>query len=523
MNEQKRPQNTPPAASPDPPAGLPPSVRDLAELGIVTAVYPRSLWPADDSWIFVCRDSSGRHLGAVGPTGLPRPWSGLVWTQRVDLADGRRFWKGPLSGANADALRQELDWCRPMVIGYTDSFGFGDRLGLASPGHLRVLDGYQVKPVLAQQSVRELERTRRTADEVLDAATVAVFQEGFRLGFGADADHLKQPADVVRFAQAGYTMFTFDPGDAVVADADRLSLEEAREHAVPVLSSVLGETVAACLDAFAGRDLRLADGSSLRPEAGDVLKAVVKYGRVVARVAELNKVLAGVRSTGSYEVELSVDETDSPTTPFEHFWLVRSLKRLGVRLASLAPRFAGAMEKGVDFRGRLEDFRRDWHRHAAVARTLGPYKLSLHSGSDKFSLYPVLAEHPSAFHVKTAGTSYLEALRAAGRIEPQLLAEILDFSRELYTETRHSYHVSAALDRVPPSAGLQPGQLAALLDDDDARQVFHVAFGAVLSATESDGSSRFRHRLVQLLDRNEETHFSFLRDRFVRHLEPLAR
>src|SRR5690606_34105975 len=108
-----------------------------------------------------------------------------------------------------------------------------------------------------------------------------------------------------------------------------------------------------------------------------------------------------------------VDETSYPTKLVEHAYVALELRRLGVEVVSLAPRFVGRFEKGVDFRaddsGDLAELTRTLAGHAGIARALGPYKLSLHSGSDKFSVYPAIAEATGGLvHLKTAGTSYLE-------------------------------------------------------------------------------------------------------------------
>jgi hypothetical protein len=92
------------------------------------------------------------------------------------------------------------------------------------------------------------------------------------------------------------------------------------------------------------------------------------------------------------ELEFSVDETDNPTSHAEHAYIANELKRLGVEWVSLAPRFVGRFEKGVDYIGDLAVFEEDVNGHAAIARTYGPYKISLHSGSDKFSIYKSAAQ-----------------------------------------------------------------------------------------------------------------------------------
>ncbi|GAB4133221.1 MAG: D-tagaturonate epimerase UxaE [Acidobacteriota bacterium] len=497
------------------------TIETLLATGYLRSLYPRSVWPMDGGTLFMFRDSRGRRLGLITQGPPRKPWRDLDWTEQQELPDGKRLWAGVVNRTNGQALRELIDWCRPGVVGHADSFGFGDRLGLANPAHLRAVVGYRLRPVLAQQSVRELERTEREPEDVLDAATAAVLQEGWRDGYGADADHLKTAADVRRFARAGYTMFTFDPGEWVDHEADSLSGAAARERVAGLPAEVLEGGVDDFVSRWTGSEIPLAGGDRLRPSVEEVLRAAAKYGRVVLHARRLHDELLRLRPEGKFEVELSVDETHSTTSVFEHYWLVERLVRWGIRLASLAPRFPGSLEKGIDFRGDLSRFARDWSRHAAVAATLGPYKLSLHSGSDKFSLYPIMARHPAAFHVKTAGTSYLEALRAVCRLDPALFGEILEFSREVYEDARRTYHVSAELSQVPA-----PGERASraeLLDDDATRQVLHVAFGAVLTARLPDGSWRFRSRLLTLLDEHEEVHSDCLQVRFRRHLDGLSR
>ena len=117
---------------------------------------------------------------------------------------------------------------------------------------------------------------------------------------------------------------------------------------------------------------------------------------------------------------------------------------------SLAPRYVGRFEKGVDYIGDLGTFDAEFARHAEIARMMGPYKLSIHSGSDKFSIYPSMAKYTRRVaHLKTAGTSYLEALRAVAKSDPTLFREILTLARARYSEDRASYHVSADVTKVP--------------------------------------------------------------------------
>ena len=146
------------------------------------------------------------------------------------------------------------------------------------------------------------------------------------------------------------------------------------------------------LQRLGGRPVDLGD-RTVTLEPLTLLRAAAKYGRAVAHTVRMYRAIAeAVGAIERFELEVSVDETASVTRVEEHLYIAHELRRLGVRWVSLAPRYVGACEKGIDYIGDLDAFRRHFAAHLAVARTYGPYKLSLHSGSDKFSIYPIAAE-----------------------------------------------------------------------------------------------------------------------------------
>lgn len=489
--------------------------------GGILGVYSRSVRIHGDELFFMAREKDGKRLYIVATEHGGSEFAGMPVSLNI-FGDSLRGKRCPVDHETAERLRGIFPFARPVLIGREDSFGFGDRLGIANPAHLRALEGSHMRPVLAQQSVRELDRTERTAEDVLDAATWAVFQEGYTAGFGADADHLKTTDDIDRYARAGFTMFTFDPSAFVVNEAARLSENELRPRARQ--AEFGGLRLDDALARYANRTFRLEDGTVLHPGKVDMMRAFVKYGGVLAHSLLLYRHLKDRHSSLPSEVEISVDETDSPTTPSEHLFVAGELKRMGVEWVSLAPRFIGDFEKGVDYRGDLDAFSAEYLQHVGIAGMMGPYKISFHSGSDKFSVYRRVGSLGTGnVHVKTAGTSYLEALRTAATVQPELVREILGFCRGLYEGERTSYHVSARLDRVPRPEDCSDAQLADLFDQHDARQVFHVTFGKVLTARDSRGHSLFRDRLLACLDRYEDVHYETLIRHFRKHLEPFDR
>ena len=484
-------------------------------------VAQRSICWTGGGAVMVVRGGNRRRLlvAELVESGLAAPFNGERWVTEAGL----EACFGELDHHNAVAARKVVETARPQPLGLDDSFGLGDRLGIAGPAHLRSMRDTGFKVVLAQQSIRELERTERTPDEVMDAATWAVLEEGWSEPWGADADHLKTPADVELMAEAGFTMFTIDPGDHVVDAADDMSVADLEAAAAALPWSDLETTPEEALERYAGAAIDVGPDLVLDPSREDVLRGWVKYGASLAHTGRMYRHIAATMGDRPFEVEVSVDETASVTSPFEHWLVASELRRLGVRWVGLAPRFIGDFEKGIDYRGDLDVFRIEYIKHLAIADALGPYKISIHSGSDKFGVYRVIGEiGRGGVHVKTAGTSYLEALRTIAACEPELFREILDFSRSLYEHERRTYHVSAVLDRVPGGVDLADDELPALFEDEDARQVLHVTFGRVLTEKKEDGSYLFKDRLLAALEDHEEAHYQNLVAHFRRHTAPFG-
>lgn len=466
----------------------------------MTEIYPQSQVEVDGIWYALARSAGGRKA--------------LVVRGDAPGFEGDRQGDAlicPLTPVNAAALRARIPWLRPALLGLQPSFGFGDRLGLATPGHVRALRGVaSLRPYFAQQSVRENARTGRTPQQVLDDATWGLFQEGWRDPWGADADHLKTPADADPFIAAGYTFYTVDPGDFVdhSASAAPPAVVLEKVHALPW--DALEDTPEDMERRYLGRSFDLGD-FALTFDRPLLYRAAAKYGQAIAHTARMYRYIAGRLSGDRFELEVSVDETETPTSPEEHWYIASELKRLGVRWVSLAPRFVGRFEKGVDYIGDPDTFAAGFARHVAIAQALGPYKISLHSGSDKLTVYPIVARLSRGLvHVKTAGTSYLEALRTVAQVDPAFFREILAFARTRYRSDRASYHVSARLTRVPAPESLDDAGLLDLFEQPDARQVLHVTFGSVIG--------HFGERLLATLRAHEEAHYAHLETHLRRHL-----
>ena len=415
---------------------------------------------------------------------------------------------------------------RAVTLGISPSFGFGDRIGLATPGHVAAMQraGAGIEPIFAQQSIREMERTDRSPAQVMADALDGMIASAWGGPTGADADHLKTVADVNATHAAGYTFYTIDPSDHVDEHADSYDAATLRAK----FAAVRDET--AWTSRYQGRKVTCG-ATTVEFDETACMRCAVKYGRAIRHALMLGEHIRAVNEAAAtdYEIELSVDETEQPTTLAEHYIVADLCLRNGMKLVSLAPRYLGDFEKGVDYKGDVAALERSLRQHAAIAATLGPYKLSLHSGSDKLAMYPAFARASGGrFHVKTAGTSYLEALRVVARHDEALFRRIIDFARGRYDTDKATYHVSATVAGVPPAAEIgDPVELEhAYLElwervppgkgfTQPGRQILHCTFGSTLRDAELGPA------IVALLEAHPDTYCEVLADHFARHLAAL--
>ena len=413
---------------------------------------------------------------------------------------------------------------QPTLLGLRRSFGFGDRLGLATPGHIAACLKGDLLPIFAQQSVREMTRTQRTPREVMVAAQRGIQQAGWTGDWGADADHLKTREDVFNLAAAGFTFYTIDPSAYVQNQADHLTGSALSAAVEDVITSGAFESIQEIERLYLGRTFGLPEADAIGfAEREGLYRAAVKYGKAIAHAEKMAVWISEAKPARGAEIEVSVDETETPTSPAEHLFIGLELRRRGVQTISLAPRFVGEFEKGIDYKGDLKLFESTLCQHVAIAKHCGPYKISVHSGSDKFQVYPVLGRIcGDLLHVKTAGTSYLEALRVVARRATELFREIIEYSLDRFETDRASYHISAKLADVPKTSALSSQEREEVfLNGNAGRQILHVTFGSVLTLGKSDDGRRFREAILDVLQSNESLHKEVLALHLGKHIEAI--
>lgn len=491
----------------------------MAELSLPNGeIYPKSITAYQGSTYALARIDGERCLVIQGDQ---QGFSG----EHQSGTDQTKLLVYDCSAQSAVTLRSRLPWLQPVPLGRATSFGFGDRLGLATPGHIEsvrtIITDKVIAPIYAQQSVRENDRTGRSPQEVVDDAMWGVFQEGWREPWGADADHVKVIEDLPPFVEAGYTFYTIDPSDHVDSDAQTDSVDALKAKVATFPWEEWGATYAELQKTYSN-NLLIADLDMTFDEE-TLLRAVVKYGRAILHTSSIAQALDRQMSDRfpdrrrTYDLEMSVDETDTPTSIHEHYFIANELLNRNIPVVSLAPRFVGKFQKGVDYMGNLAEFEDELVKHMAILHHFGQYKISVHTGSDKFLIYGIVNKHAEGYvHVKTAGTSYLEALRVAAYHHPILFRHCLDLAHERFQTDRKSYFLDCQPEKVPASTDLTDAQLPTLLEDEsfDARQLLHVTFGSILDAYGDD--------LNDFLISHEDAYRQGLGKHFARHLQPFG-
>ena len=285
------------------------------------------------------------------------------------------------------------------------SFGVGDRFAHQAKSQLRACMqaaalGVEVIPVW-NKSYREHAIVGSAPPSVRAAAELAVRELDWTRPFYVDADHIR--LDTVDPFIETSDFYTLDVADAIGQPAEPDAVQ-----------------------AFVDRHSELVGGleisgiaQPLSTTRTDIEKIAGKYLKAVREAGELYRHIAAARGAGRFITEVSMDETDSPQTPPELLVILAAIADEKIPAQTIAPKFTGRFNKGVDYVGDVMQFEKEFNEDLAViAHAVDRYelpdnlKLSVHSGSDKFSIYaPIrraLARTGAGIHVKTAGTNWLE-------------------------------------------------------------------------------------------------------------------
>ncbi|HOL72822.1 MAG TPA: tagaturonate epimerase family protein [Bryobacteraceae bacterium] len=406
------------------------------------------------------------------------------------------------------------------------SLGVGDRFAQQARAQLRACieaaaAGIEIIPVW-NKSNREHNIVGSEPAGVREAAEAAVRELGWKFPFHVDADHIGLQT-VDQFLESS-DFFTLDVADAIGRAAEPAEVEAFAARHPELCGTIELEGIAEPL--------------TLTRE--DAMCAAEKYLGAVREAGRIYRHIAERKGTGTFITEVSMDESDAPQTPPELLVILAAISDEGIPAQTIAPKFSGRFNKGVDYVGAPEQFEREFRADVAViAHAVARFglpdnlKLSVHTGSDKFSIYPairrVLEESGAGVHLKTAGTTWLEEL--IGLAEAG--GEALDLAKEVYrgayerrSELCGPYAAVIDIDaaRLPSPgavAGWSSEQFAAALRHDPACPDFNPHFRQLLHVGYKIAAEMGSRYLEMLRAAEEPVSRNVTYNLYQRHIRPL--
>ncbi|WBL23347.1 tagaturonate epimerase family protein [Zunongwangia sp. HRR-M8] len=318
-----------------------------------------------------------------------------------------------------------------MAILNKYSFGTGDRFGKEGEAQLAAIiqlekDEVLVTPVW-NKSNREHETVKSKPQEVLEEAKKATKSLNFSRDYCIDADHINLETVAPYLEYSNF--FTIDVAKFINKKASSEEITEFTSFFQQYLSAFKIE----------GIEAEIAISEAQFQKMIDTFLFAMKKASEVYFYIKSNK-------NDKFYTEVSIDEVENPQTPTELFFVLAALAFYQVPVNTIAPKFTGNFYKGVDYEGNLDQFSKEFEADLCVLKFVKTefglpknLKLSVHSGSDKFSIYPVInkliKKHESGLHLKTAGTTWLE--EAIGLAESE--GKAFDFINRLYAEALDRY------------------------------------------------------------------------------------
>jgi hypothetical protein len=484
-------------------------------------IYPKSFCSMDGLTYGLIRIPQGKKLIVLGEKGKVRNDSFKGENHHLDETTLKVC---DLSPENTACLMVRFPYTKPVSLRrYPVSIGTGDRLGIATPGYLRAVERFPVRPVLAQQSVRENKQTGRNFFEVVTHAAWAVFQENYEKGYGADGDHLKAFEEIEEALESGISMVTLDLKEKLNPTAFTGSREEIDQKFRSEIDE--GESKV-FFHLFLNKEFRFKGPQgefTIQFNEERVKRNTLLFSKAIDFTEEVDQFLHSQANQRTIDFEIVIDEMPFPTSPENHLFFIIALSQRGIRIDSLAPRFKGEFQTGIDYKEGIDEFRNQFYRHAMIAKDYGNYKLSIHSGSDKFSVFPPMEELArERLHLKTAGASWLEAMRLIAQKAPSLYREMHRYALFIFHEATQLHHVTTDIEKISKLDEMKDKDLPRYFDQNDSRQLIHLTYEYLLNAKHEDGKYLFKERFFQTLTDHEEEYWSLLEKHIDKYLVSLG-
>ena len=413
-----------------------------------------------------------------------------------------------------------------MLILEKFSFGVGDRFAHQAKSQLAAFqklaaDGVQIAPVW-NKSNREHTFVGSEPQSVFDAAKSAVATLGWNHGWHVDADHIRLET-VDRFIPCS-DFFTLDVADSIGKPAAAADVAAFLARHPELVGTIAIPKIA----------------TPFQTTREDIERIVAKYLLAVQDAGEIHRHIAAKKGADNFIAEVSMDETDAPQTPPELLVILAAIADEKIPAQTIAPKFTGRFNKGVDYVGDLVQFEKEFHDDLAViAHAIARYglpaslKLSVHSGSDKFSLYPIirrtLPKFGAGLHIKTAGTTWLEELiglaEAGGdalALAKEIYAEAIGHVDELCAPYASVIDIDKA--KLPAAAEVARWtgeQYTGALRHDQKHPLFNASFRQLLHVSFKLAAKKGR-KYLDLLEANETVVAKNVTENlYERHLKPL--
>lgn len=406
------------------------------------------------------------------------------------------------------------------------SFGTGDRFAHQGIAQLKATlkaqeSGLEITHVW-NKSNREHLTVKSSPADVRREAEEAVEALGFKGQYLVDADHINMN-NVDAFIEPS-DFFTIDVADYIGQKASDKDLEGFVEKQKAYLGKLEIEGI-----------------SSQYMVSADFLRNVAeKYLFAAQEAARIYQYIAATKGKGNFIPEVSMDEVDEPQTPDELFFILAALADAGVPLQTIAPKFTGRFNKGVDYVGNVEQFAREFEEDILVINKAikefnlpANLKLSVHSGSDKFSIYKPIREitrkHNVGVHVKTAGTTWLEeaiGLAEAGGEGVEIVVKIYEQALERFEELTNPYRTVIDIHRehLPHPAEVKTWggiKIANTIRHDQQHPDFNAGFRQLMHCAYKLAGEMGSEYTNALLKYSEVVGRNVTYNLYERHLKPL--
>ncbi len=406
------------------------------------------------------------------------------------------------------------------------SFGIGDRFAHQGEYQLQAFidadnAGAIVTPVW-NKSNREHKTVKSTPESVREEANNAVKNKGWTKSYLVDADHINM--ETVDSFISSSDFFTIDVANKIGEQLSDKELEEFLSNNADYLGTL---NIPGVEEAFEVNEDALIQIANTFSKAVSEAKAIYNH-------------IKSAKGGEEFAVEVSMDEVNDPQSPLELFFILKLLGEANIPVNTVAPKFTGRFNKGVDYEGDIKRFEKEFEEDLLVIKYAvkefglpGDLKLSVHTGSDKFSLYPIInkliKKHDTGLHLKTAGTTWLEEVIGLAESEGsglEMAKEIYLSALDRYDELTVPYDTVLNIDRskLPAKEEISSwngDQFSTALRHDQQNDSYNPHFRQLIHTAYKVAAEKGDDFLNELKKNAEIIGKNVYQNIFERHIKPL--